>query len=84
MRIGPPIIFGINQTSTKQRQIEKEESLCNTIKMYCCILFTIGCIIFIIVSIVSIVGFNMFDSRPYKNNRLDILDDYIDNLSGSQ
>ena len=80
MRPAPPIMFGIN---IHKKQIEEEESLCNTIKMYCCIGFTILTIIYILVMIIGCIIL-LSTNTTYEGNKLYMIDDYMNTISGSQ
>ena len=68
----PRVMLGITNARGNQRQKEQEEHLCNSIKMYCCIFFTVGALIYLLIFIVSIIYiFNSSYTRDpldYHNN----------------
>ena len=88
--VGRPILFGFNphRATTIEReslrQREQDETLCKSIQMWCCILFTVGCIIYLMIMVGALI---LVDSAHKGGNesgsQLDIIDEFKDGSSSS-
>ena len=82
--VGRPILFGCNphRETNRERLSEQEETLCKSIQMWCCLLFTVGCIIYLMIMIGALI---LVDSAHKGGNQsgsqLYIIDEFIDGSS---
>ena len=86
--VGRPILFGFNPHrvihTDRDRQNEQEGNVCNNIQMWCCIVFTLCAITYLIAMVILII---ILDSPRNDGNQigsqLNMIDVYFDSLSGS-